>query len=326
MRRNKMDITNALINNDLNQITKTINYLPMPIFILDSNHHLVAINNSMCEFMNCSREIILRKTGDFIIPKKQIDTSRRIVDEIFSSGAPYENEEILTDGNGEQHIFLIYKRLIYLQQAGHKIPFVIAVLMDVTRFREAEKSATHRALHDTLTGLANRSQLNQRLVEAVTVSTANAQRFAILLLDLDGFKSINDRFGHQAGDQILCIVAKRLTDAIRRNDVVARLGGDEFCIVQANVDHPDQAHELANRVVHAISRPIPFGSIELTISASVGIALFPEDGDGPEVLLRRADLGLYQVKDNGRAGYLRHAFDARSLRPGVRVHATSELN
>ena len=113
------------------------------------------------------------------------------------------------------------------------------------------------------------------------------------------------QFGHQAGDQILCVVAKRLKDTIRRNDVVARLGGDEFCIVQANVDHPDQAHELADRVVHAVSRPIPFGSIELTISASVGIALFPEDGDGPDALLRKADLGLYQVKGNGRAGYLR---------------------
>lgn len=321
-----MDITKALENVDTNQIHKIINYLPIPVFIIDSNYRFFAVNDSMCDIFNCSNKIFLRKTDDFIIPKKNINASRKITNEIFSSGKPYENEEILTDGRGEQHIFLIYKRLIHLQQAGYETPFVITVLMDVTRFREAEKNATHRALHDTLTGLANRSHLNQRLKEAVTVSTANAQGFAILLLDLDGFKSINDRFGHQAGDQILCVVAKRLTDTIRRNDVVARLGGDEFCIVQANVDHSDQAHELADRVVHAVSRPIPFGSIELTISASVGIALFPEDGDGPDTLLRKADLGLYQVKGNGRAGYLRHALDARSLQSDVRIHATNEWN
>jgi len=177
---------------------------------------------------------------------------------------------------------------------------------DVTDFRRIEKRLAHLAHHDSLTGLANRVLLRDRLDEELKRSQ-RGDGFALLCLDLDGFKAVNDTHGHAAGDELLKSVGERLQNCIRETDLVARLGGDEFAILQVSVEQSSDATLLAERIGAAISAPFNLGHDEVTIGVSIGIALAPKDGSELDQLLGNADLALYHVKGNGRGNY--HLFE-----------------
>ncbi len=176
----------------------------------------------------------------------------------------------------------------------------------MTRFREAETRAQYLAEHDTLTGLANRTRLNNRLMRAIEASSKAGKQTALLMLDLDGFKAINDNHGHPIGDEVLRIVAKRMAGLMRSVDTLARFGGDEFCIVQTAGQQPDGAFALAERILSSLSQPMVIGDLRLSISTSIGIAVFPDDAATAEILMQRADTALYMVKRSGRGDYLRY--------------------
>ena len=159
----------------------------------------------------------------------------------------------------------------------------------------------HLALHDTLTGLANRTLLEDRLRQAVRSSPREGRPFALLLIDLDGFKEINDTLGHQAGDALLRQVGMRLRESLRESDTIARLGGDEFAVLLPGVDAA-RAPVVARKVTEAIDRPCRVGDATLQVRASVGIALFPDHGRSAEELLRCADVAMYAAKRAG-AGF-----------------------
>jgi diguanylate cyclase (GGDEF)-like protein len=164
-----------------------------------------------------------------------------------------------------------------------------------------QAEVTRLALYDTLTGLANRRYLKMQLDGA----TARAQRdrgaaFAVLMLDLDSFKPVNDRYGHPTGDQVLVEVARRLAQRVRKDEMVARLGGDEFVVVIEQLDDADTPLRAAQRLIAAISEPITAGDTVAQVGASVGIAVYPADGDDGDTLMRRADVALYRAKAAGR--------------------------
>ncbi|WP_426956856.1 bifunctional diguanylate cyclase/phosphodiesterase [Muricoccus radiodurans] len=179
----------------------------------------------------------------------------------------------------------------------------------------------HLAMHDALTGLANRAMLGQRLDEEEARARRGSEPFAVLCLDLDRFKPVNDTHGHAAGDRLLRGVADRLRGAVRETDLVARLGGDEFVIVQSMAGQPDAARVLAQRIVAALAQPFDLGEVEATISTSIGIALYPADGATGEELLRAADVALYRVKQEGRCGF---AFFQSAMDLDVRRRRTTE--
>jgi diguanylate cyclase (GGDEF)-like protein len=157
-------------------------------------------------------------------------------------------------------------------------------------------------MHDSLTGMPNRLLLFDRLEHALRVTARTGQRLAVLFVDLDGFKSVNDRLGHQAGDDVLVMVAQRIGEAVREADTVARLGGDEFVILCERVGEPEQPVEIAERIIAALNRPFVVSAGAASISASVGIA---EAGgcDGPSELLLRADQAMYASKQQGPGGH-----------------------
>jgi diguanylate cyclase (GGDEF)-like protein len=169
---------------------------------------------------------------------------------------------------------------------------------------------TRLALHDALTGLANRRYLRLLMDAAIGRAQRDGGRFALLVMDLDGFKPINDRYGHPAGDEVLVTVAERMVRLVRPGDVVARLGGDEFVVMleaqrgerDAGTAVADEETPLrmAQRLVAAISRPVTLAPADVAVSASVGIALYPDDADSADDLLRRADVALYRAKDECR--------------------------
>jgi diguanylate cyclase (GGDEF)-like protein/PAS domain S-box-containing protein len=179
----------------------------------------------------------------------------------------------------------------------------VAVVRDVTERREAEERVRRLALHDALTGLPNRTLLHDRLAHAIALARRESTQVAVMIVDLDHFKDVNDTLGHHKGDQILCGVARRLSRVIRDSDTLARLGGDEFALVQDQVRVPADAVTLASKILDALSAPLLLGRQEVYAPASIGIALFPSNGSDPAELLKNADLALYRAKNEGRSRF-----------------------
>ena len=178
----------------------------------------------------------------------------------------------------------------------------VATHEDITEKRQAELKIEHMAHHDSLTGLANRVRLDDRL-ELALAQAARGRMVAVHHLDLDRFKAVNDTFGHQAGDRLLKIVASRLREVVRASDTIARMGGDEFVIVQSPISEPSEATLLAERAIAALAEPFEIDGHQSAVGTSVGIAVSPGDGDDSDTLLRNADLALYRAKEDGRGTF-----------------------
>jgi diguanylate cyclase (GGDEF)-like protein/PAS domain S-box-containing protein len=179
----------------------------------------------------------------------------------------------------------------------------LAVVRDVTERREAEDQLRRLALHDPLTGLPNRTLLHDRLAHALTLARRDSAQIAVMIVDLDHFKDVNDTLGHPAGDQLLRGVADRLKCVLRESDTLARLGGDEFALVQVQVQAATDAARLAGKILGAFALPFQLDEGAVRAAASIGIALFPDDGRDPAALLKNADLALYRAKSEGRSRF-----------------------
>jgi diguanylate cyclase (GGDEF)-like protein len=171
---------------------------------------------------------------------------------------------------------------------------------DVSALKHTEAKASFLALHDSLTGLPNRAQVMKRFVEAVDGLHESGREAALIFIDLDHFKNVNDTLGHGAGDELLVQVAKRLSGAARNSDLVARLGGDEFLILVASDDIRAEVDRIGARIMNTVSRPIAIAGTEVRVTPSMGVSLYPRDGIDFETLLRHADLAMYIAKDRGR--------------------------
>jgi diguanylate cyclase (GGDEF)-like protein/PAS domain S-box-containing protein len=186
---------------------------------------------------------------------------------------------------------------------GGAVTGAVIVFHDVSVARALGAEMSHLAQHDILTNLPNRTLLQDRLTQAISMASRNGLRIAVLFLDLDGFKHINDSMGHATGDQILQLVAKRLLAAVRTSDTVSRLGGDEFVILLSEVAHAGDAGVKARKILSALSAPFEMERITLQITGSIGVTTYPDDGQSAELLIKNADLAMYQAKAKGRNGY-----------------------
>jgi diguanylate cyclase (GGDEF)-like protein len=172
--------------------------------------------------------------------------------------------------------------------------------------RESESRFRHMALHDALTGLATRILLEDRLSTAVEAARRHQTGLALLMIDIDKFKIINDTYGHHSGDQVLRVAANRLTQAVRKSDTIARMGGDEFVVLLPDIIDPAMAESIAAKVVKSLAEPVHFMESEIPVSASVGVCTLESDDLNVERLLKAADKALYQAKARGRNCY--HVF------------------
>jgi diguanylate cyclase (GGDEF)-like protein/PAS domain S-box-containing protein len=179
----------------------------------------------------------------------------------------------------------------------------VIVFRDVSAARAMAQQISHSAAHDFLTGLPNRMLLNDRIGHAIALASRHGSKVAVLFLDLDGFKYINDSLGHPVGDKVLQSIAKRLLGCVRGSDTVSRQGGDEFVVLQSELQNVEDAAILARRILEVVAEAHSIDHHDLHVTTSIGISVFPDDGPDAETLIKNADTAMYQAKENGRQSY-----------------------
>ncbi len=219
----------------------------------------------------------------------------------LSSTGQWQGEVWNRRKNGE--VYPAWENISQIKNAAGEVSHYVAILSDITPIKAAEAQLHHLAHHDPLTGLPNRLLFASGLRLSIARSERQRQRFALLFIDLDRFKRINDSLGHAAGDELLVEVARRLRGIVRGEDAVARLGGDEFTVVAEEISTPDDAALLSRKIIATLSRPMTLAGREVAVAASIGIALYPDDAASFENLCKAADSAMYRAKERGRGTY-----------------------
>ena len=253
---------------------------------------IIDANEALCRLLGRSlQDLVGHHVNEF-----SDAASQRVVSERMANQAEDTAEIELFHADGSSIPVEVVGQLI---DHGDQTARVVAV-RDLRERKKAEERIRYMAHHDMLTGLPNRMLFHDRLMQALALAQRSGSTVAVLCLDLDRFKNVNDLLGHWGGDELLKRVAERLLDNVRAHDTVARLSGDEFAIIQMGVSHADEAATLAERLVESIGLPFDLNGQQTMIGTSIGVALFPGDGDSGEELIRAADTALYRAKAAGR--------------------------
>jgi len=276
-----------------------IDVLATPVFVKDQKHRWVFVNQSFCEFIGRSRDELIGESDFDFLPEEQAKIFWGKDDLVFGTGEENENEEKITDRFGALRTIVTQKRLVQVDGT----PFLVAVITDITAFREAEEHSRYLAYHDTLSGLGNRALLSERIGAALKGSASRKGRCSLLIIDLDRFKQVNDAYGHAAGDELIRAFAKRLSALVRSGDTVARLGGDEFAVLLPGVRTSEALDSLCQRILDAARSSFTVAGVTVNVDASIGVVSEPARKTSRSELLRKADVALYSAKTAGRGCY-----------------------
>ncbi len=274
------------------------------IFQTTADGHYLEVNPALAAIYGYQSPTELIKALDNIAAQLYVDPDRRqeFID-LFE-----RNQTVV---NFESQVFRKDRTIIWISENAHvvhdadgKVLYYEGTVEDITARKNYEQRIAHQATHDVLTGLPNRALLAERIELAIVDAARTRACFAVVFIDLDHFKSVNDTMGHAAGDVLIKKVAKRLLGCLRDVDTVARIGGDEFVLLLPNVQHDCGAvSHIMERVLTAVRKPCALGGREFTLGCSVGISLHPADGMDADTLLKHADIAMYQAKEGGRNNY-----------------------
>lgn len=272
---------------------------------MDLAGNIKFVNKSACRQFGYSEEELLGSNYRAYVLKEDIKGVYKAWNKVYRTGEPLKSYPFATVRKDGTQIFVENSVSPLRNKEGTIIGFR-AVSRDVTLRKQFEQKLADMATHDSLTGLPNRALLSDRLTMGLALSRRSGSRLAVLMLDLDKFKVINDTLGHAAGDQLLKCVGERLTGVTRKSDTVARIGGDEFVLVLPQISSPENAALLAQRILNSFREPFLFDGHEMNVTTSIGIAVYPEDGKEIDILLKNADNAMYLAKDQGRNTYKFH--------------------
>ena len=280
------------------QLRHIVETAPLPLMVVrvSDQHILYANGRALEQFALDLDSALAHSLAEFHVDPE----SRAGLSEALSRHGRVRDREVqLRDARGREMWLLLSAEAT---RYGGQVCLLVA-LADIDERKRLQDDMHRKAMHDTLTGLPNRAMFMEALERAVHKARRRANRFAVMFLDLDHFKEINDSMGHHAGDVLLKVVGERLTGAVRAADLVARLAGDEFVVLVEDSGGPEQVMIVAQKVLDALQRPVTIDWREVTVSGSVGIAGFPEDGADVPTLVRNADTAMYQAKERGRNNF-----------------------
>ncbi|MDO9268733.1 MAG: EAL domain-containing protein [Methylobacter sp.] len=277
--------------------------------IADTNQIILKVNKAFTRITGYDPEEVVGKTHAVLNSGRQDTHFYRVLQHTLKQDGYWEGEIWNRRKNGE--IYPQWLSITTVSDANNRITNYVAAFTDITKDKEAEETIHNLAYYDPLTALPNRRLLWERLKHGIEMERRDGKQLALLMLDLDRFKVVNDSMGHLAGDELLQQVATRIKARLRDVDMVARLGGDEFIVLLEDITHPEDAARVAENIVADLSMPFqllknnstcpdPELHRKVKIGASIGISLFPQHGDSPETLMDNADIALYRAKDEGR--------------------------
>ena len=271
------------------------------VFIADRDGRFVWVNDAFCRLSGYGREEVIGRTPGLLKSGRQSPEFYRELWETILAGRPWQGE--LVERRRDGSLWTASQVITPLHDESGAVTHFVAIQHDATASTEARAAIERLAFHDSLTGLPNRVSFLESLGRAIARAASDGRLVALLYLDLDDFKPVNDAMGHAAGDELLIAVAERLRGAVRKTDAVARLGGDEFAVLLTDVERPDVAGELAGKLVERIGQPYMLNRRRIAVGASIGISLYPRDGATTDDLLRHADAAMYAAKAGGRRRY-----------------------
>lgn len=287
-----------LANEELQLMAKVFEHSLDGISITDGDGKILRVNPAFSAITGYSPEEVMGQTPRILKSDRHDDDYyRRMWGAILSEGQ-WEGEIWNRRKNGEAYPEWLSISSI-TNEAGEPTHYV-AVFHDISEIKRSEELMKHQAYHDALTGLPNRLLLLDRLKVAMNHSRRTGDRLALLYLDVDNFKTVNDSLGHSVGDLLLMSFAHRLKNLLREQDTVARLGGDEFVVMVEDAEGESSAVAVGERILDSLGAPFMVKGHELYVTASVGITIFPEDGDTPDALIKNADLAMYRAKETGK--------------------------
>ncbi len=277
-----------------------LEYIPDHVYFKDRKSRFLRINRALANYFGLSEPTeAANKTDSDIFSSEHAGRALEDEQRIIATGQALtgmEEKETWPDG----HETWVLTTKVPLKDRRGRIMGTMGISRDITDRKRAELRIRYMALHDALTGLPNRTLLEDLLAQSIALASRNNKRVAVFMLDLDRFKSVNDSFGHQVGDRLLEAVSVRLRNSLRESDIVARLGGDEFVIGLPMVEQHQDIEQVAKKVLRTLTAQFEIEGHDLQIGASVGICEFPAHGDNPRELLQAADTAMYEAKKRGR--------------------------
>lgn len=269
---------------------------------VDLRGNLLLFNEAYLKLFGYRQEEMLGIHYKRYVEKKQADIAFRAFSQVYKTGKPLSRLEWeIINKNGEARQVELSVNLA--RDAQGKPKGFRGIMSDITARRKAEEAIRKQAFHDSLTNLANRILFNDRLTMAIKRAKRTQKMIAVMVLDLDYFKDVNDRWGHATGDLLLKKVADRLADEVRDTDTVARQGGDEFSIVLSSLNSIEDARQIAEKIVASFYQPFHLDSIEAYVTTSLGVAMYPDHGEEIDTLIKNADKAMYEAKNLGRNRY-----------------------
>lgn len=278
------------------------------IIITDVQGNIVDVNETFTRITGYSSQEVLGRNPRFLRSDRQGPDFYKAMWQSLTSKGHWYGELWNHTKDGSLYAEMLTIGTVY-DDDGQALNYV-GLFSDITLQKEHQQELEHIAHYDPLTNLPNRVLLSDRLRQAMAQCQRSDSLLAVVFLDLDGFKSINDRYGHDVGDLLLISLAQRLKNALREGDTLARIGGDEFIAVLAGLENSNNYVPVLERMLQAAAEPVPFGKIMLQVSASLGVTIFPQDAADAEQLMRHADQAMYQAKQAGKNCY--HIFDIKN--------------
>jgi diguanylate cyclase (GGDEF)-like protein/PAS domain S-box-containing protein len=280
------------------ELRVVLDAIPAPVFYKDAAGVYRGCNKAFEAYIGRPRNEIIGQDVYGISPRELADTFKAADDALLARGGTQIDEARLRHADGTDHD-VVFHKATYDDAEGRRAG-IVGTIIDITSRKAAERALEHAAMHDPLTGLPNRTLFMNRLQNAMDHARSRDERIAIAFVDLDGFKSVNDELGHDVGDRLLTEVARRLADSLRASDLIARVGGDEFCAILMGCADASAACSVAERLRDALQGPVDTGEEPIYVTASIGIALFPDDAVDAQGLIQKADHAMYRAKASGK--------------------------